>query len=112
MSIKFKGVEEGTKISTSNKRLKLNNNNEYANKYAECGFIPFTLNIFTNDAGKKVLDNVPRFSNVTKENYLDYIDDDMNGMAIRMGSKTRKSFSLTLSSLNEQFKMNISNLKN
>lgn len=48
--------------------------------------LSFSLNIITNNVGKKQLINVPKFSNITKENYLEFIDHDMNGVAIRMGS--------------------------
>lgn len=60
-------------------------NNIYAKKYASYDFIPFTINIQTNNDGKKILKNVPSFSKISDENYDEYIDDGMNGMAIRMG---------------------------
>lgn len=60
-------------------------NKLFAKKYNEAGFIPFTLNIQTNDNGKKLLKNVPSFSNIDCNNYDEYIDNKMNGMALRLG---------------------------
>lgn len=59
----------------------------FAQKYSENGFIPFTINIQHN-SGKKLLKNVPSFSTINSENYVNFIDDSMNGMAIRLGCES------------------------
>lgn len=52
-------------------------NKMYANKYAENGFIPLTINIQTSGDGEEVLKNVPSFSTIKKGNYSNYINDKM-----------------------------------
>lgn len=79
----------------SNKSIKLSNS-EYAEKYAENNFVPFTLNILTDNNGKKLLRNVPKFSTIDDDNYMNYVIDDMNGMAIRMGLEVEEDFYVVL----------------
>lgn len=61
------------------------NNTVYAEKYINLKFTPFTLNIATKDNNKKYLKNIPKFSDITRENCNNYIDNNMNGFALRVG---------------------------
>ena len=60
-------------------------NTVYAEKYTKLNFTPFTLNIATKDNNKKYLKNIPKFSDITCENCNNYIDNNMNGFALRVG---------------------------
>ena len=64
-------------------------NTTYAKNYIDAGLVPFTINVKQKDDGKKELKNIPKFLDITTDNYDDYIDNRMNGMAIRMGQQIK-----------------------
>jgi hypothetical protein len=70
---------------TMRKSINKSTNEIYAKNYAKCGFIPFNLSIDTKDNGKKILKNIPTFSDIKNNNYSNYINDNLNGMGLRMG---------------------------
>jgi P4 family phage/plasmid primase-like protien len=72
-------------MNKTKKVIKQSENNIFAKKYSNAGFIPFNLSINVKDDGKKILKNVPAFSNIDSDNYVDYINDITNAMAIRLG---------------------------
>ncbi len=88
MSIVFNSNNVIKELENSKKNIKKENNNiVFAKKYHENGFIPFTLNICTKKDGKKDLKGVPKFSEIDKNNCINKINKNTNGMAIRMGCK-------------------------
>ena len=74
------------RVNKTVKIVKYSENIAYAQTYIDRGLIPFTLNIDIKQNGKKHLLNIPKFSNIDEENYQDYIKNNMNGMAIRVGT--------------------------
>jgi hypothetical protein len=50
--------------------------------------IPFSLKVNVKSNGKKELKNIPKFSEITHDNYKQYVDCSTNAMAIRMGCTT------------------------
>ncbi len=88
MSIVFNSNNVIKELENSKKNIKKENNNiVFAKKYLENGLIPFTLNICTKKDGKKDLKGVPKFSEIDKNNCINKINKNTNGMAIRMGCK-------------------------
>jgi P4 family phage/plasmid primase-like protien len=84
MSIVIKATSELKEFENEKKD---NVNMTYAKNYKNNGFIPFTLNLGVDNKGKKKPFNVPKFSNITATNCLDYVDNNHNCMALRMGEK-------------------------
>jgi hypothetical protein len=59
----------------------------YAKKYKNSGYVPFTLNLKTDARGKKRPFDVPPFSTIDSVNCLNYVNNEHNCMALRMGLK-------------------------
>ena len=60
-------------------------NLEYSKKYYDNKLISFTFNLKQNNKGKKEFHNMPQFSKINKENYMSFIKEEHNSMAIRLG---------------------------
>jgi P4 family phage/plasmid primase-like protien len=85
--IKAVRTTKATKVIKPTKQpkpIKLTNE-EFAKKYAAVGFVPFTLNIGIKPDGRKDL-RPPKGYNQIGDDYMDYVFDNMNGMAIRAGT--------------------------
>ena len=78
------------------------NNSIFAKKYADNGFIPFSLNIETREDGRKQLKPPKGYNNIDNDNYSDYIDDTMNGMAIRTGCLLEDNYYLILIDIDDK----------
>jgi P4 family phage/plasmid primase-like protien len=88
-------ISESAKL---NKRQNFQKNNTwYASQYAENGLIPFTLNIgLKADGIKKDLKPPKGYNEIDSNNYENFVDNNMNGMAIRTGCEICDGYYLIL----------------
>ena len=58
----------------------------HIDKYIAKNLIPFSINLISTN-NKKHFTFIPQFSQITEHNYTQFINDNMNGLAIRLGMK-------------------------
>lgn len=80
-----------TKIKKTTK-----NNTWYAEQYVKHSLIPFTITIGIKPDGRKDVKPPRGYNDIDQDNYLDHVDDSMNGMAIRTGTNLGNGYYLIL----------------
>ncbi len=109
MSLTFKNNEAIKELAKTKKNVKNINNNEYAKKYINQGFVPFTCNLKTNEEDKKVLLNVPQFSTLNIDNCINSVNITHNCMALRMGTKIEDDYYVVLIDIDDKDEDNAQN---
>ena len=87
----------------------LQTNTHYSLLYTKENLIPFSLNIKVRKDNKKSLQNIPSFSNITNDNYKDYIKDKYNGMAIRLGQPLDDTYYNVLIDIDDKDEKDVEN---
>jgi P4 family phage/plasmid primase-like protien len=73
------------KLARSKKKVDRDDNVFFSDKYVKCGFVPFTMDIYIGDNGKKKLRNCPKHGSINKTNYAQFVSNQHNAMAIKTG---------------------------
>jgi len=81
----------------------------HIDKYIAKNLIPFSINLISTN-NKKHFTFIPQFSQITEHNYTQFINDNMNGLAIRLGMKNDDGYYIILLDIDD--KEDTENMKN